>query len=190
MPPRMVLSHIDAVSCNNILHFCSTFQPKGASKGSSLEVSVECFDSPWLHRSLLIKDIFKIGTCSLLLLATAAKPFLEPTQPSLKLWTTTSSTDHPANTSNWSCEWMWKAVREEPHFAGENQTNLTACAILWGVRWVVNLKTMDKWPDLSNMKLEEAYEETQPKRESRSDGDQAKAVHFCHVAFSDYAVNI
>lgn len=54
----------------------------------------------------------------------------------------------------------------------------------------MNLKTMDKWPDLSNMKLEEAHAETQPKRESRSDGGQAKAVHFRHVAFSDDAMTI
>jgi len=39
------------------------------------------------------------------------------------------------------------------------------------------------------MESEEAYSETQPKRESRSDGGQAKAAHFHHVAFSDYTVN-
>lgn len=49
---------------------------------------------------------------------------------------------------------------------------------------------MNKWPDLLNMKLEEAHTETQPKREPRSDGGQAKAVHFHHVAFSDDTVNI
>lgn len=66
----MVLSHIEALSCKNMLYFCSTFHPKGAS-----EVLVECVDSPLLHRSLLIKGIFKIATCSFVLLATAVKLF-------------------------------------------------------------------------------------------------------------------
>lgn len=54
----------------------------------------------------------------------------------------------------------------------------------------MNLKTVDKWHDLWNTKLEEAYIEIQPKRESRSDGGQTKAVHFCQVEFSDYPLNI
>lgn len=74
----MVLSHIDAVNCNNIIYICSTFHPKGASEESSLEVSVECFDSPLLHRTSLIKDIFKTSDCSLVLLSPLLwSPFLE-----------------------------------------------------------------------------------------------------------------
>lgn len=70
MSPCMVLSHIEALNCKNMLYFCSPSHPKGAR-----EVLVECVDSPLLHRSLLIKDIFKIATCSFVLLATAVKLF-------------------------------------------------------------------------------------------------------------------
>lgn len=71
----MALSHIDAVNCNNITHFCSAFRPRGASEESGLEFSVECFDSPLLHKTFLIKYVFKISACSLVLLFTAAEPF-------------------------------------------------------------------------------------------------------------------
>jgi len=100
IPTRTVLSHIDALNYSHILYSCRTFHPKGAREGSSLEVLVERFDSPLLHGSLLITDIIKIGARRLVCLPLLWSPFPEPTQLSLKLWTTTSPTDHPANTSN------------------------------------------------------------------------------------------
>lgn len=190
MPPLVVLSHINAVNCNHILRCHSTFHPKGRTEGSSLEVLMQCLDSPLMHGSLLIKDIFKISACNFVLLASAVKPF-----PGVY----TAQTEALDNTITY---WppskhlrlkLWinvKSCQRRATLCGGKSCKSHCLRYLWGTRWVMNIKTMDKWPDLLNMKLKEAYSETQPKRKSRSDGGQAKVVHFCDVAFSDYMVDI